>query len=78
MKTRTCVIVLSVATLDYDLKMLSKNIKRILVFRKRKISTNGGARNAYRILVGKPEERRPLGRPKRRWVNNIKMDLREI
>jgi hypothetical protein len=35
-------------------------------------------RNAYKILVGKPEGKRPLGRPKRRWVNNIKMDLREI
>jgi hypothetical protein len=35
-------------------------------------------RNAYRILVGKPEEKRPLGRPRRRWVYNIKMDLREI
>jgi hypothetical protein len=35
-------------------------------------------RNAYRILVGKPECKRPLGRPRRRWVDNIKMDLREI
>jgi hypothetical protein len=35
-------------------------------------------RNAYRILVGKPEARRPLGRPRRRWVDNIKTDLREI
>jgi hypothetical protein len=35
-------------------------------------------RNAYRILVGKPEEKKPLGRPRRRWVNNIKMDLRGI
>jgi hypothetical protein len=34
--------------------------------------------NAYRILVGNPEEKRPLGRPRRRWVDNIKMDLREI
>jgi hypothetical protein len=34
--------------------------------------------NAYRIVVGKPEEKRPLGRPKRRWMDNIKMDLREI
>jgi hypothetical protein len=34
--------------------------------------------NAYRILVGKPEEYRPLGRPRRRWVDNIKMYLREI
>jgi hypothetical protein len=38
----------------------------------------GEKRNAYRILVGKPEGKRPLGRPRRRWVNNIKMDLREI
>jgi hypothetical protein len=41
-------------------------------------STNGEKRNAYRILVGKPEGKRPLGRPGRRWVDNIKMDLRKI
>jgi hypothetical protein len=41
-------------------------------------STNGGEEDAYRILVGKPEGRRPLGRPTRRWVGNIKMNLREI
>jgi hypothetical protein len=35
-------------------------------------------RNAYRILVGKPEGKRPPGRPRRRWVDNIKTDLREI
>jgi hypothetical protein len=34
--------------------------------------------NVYRILAGKPERKRPLGRPRRRWVDNIKMDLREI
>jgi hypothetical protein len=34
--------------------------------------------NAYRILVGKPEGKRPLGRPRRRCLDNIKMDLREI
>jgi hypothetical protein len=33
--------------------------------------------NAHRTLVGKPEGKRPLGRPRRRWVGNIKMDLRE-
>jgi hypothetical protein len=38
----------------------------------------GEKRNAYGILVGKPEGKRPLGRPRRKWVNNIKMDLREI
>jgi hypothetical protein len=35
-------------------------------------------RNAWRILVGKPEGNRPLGRPRRKWGDNIKMDLREI
>jgi hypothetical protein len=38
----------------------------------------GETRNAYRILVGKPEGKRPLGRPRRTWVDNIKMDIREI
>jgi hypothetical protein len=38
-------------------------------------TTNGETRNAYRILVEKPEGKRPLGRPRRRWVDNIKMDL---
>jgi hypothetical protein len=32
----------------------------------------------YRLLVGKPEEKRPLGRPRRRWVDNIRMDLEEV
>jgi hypothetical protein len=40
-------------------------------------STNGEIRNTYRILVGKPERKRQLGRPRRRWLGNIKMDLRE-
>jgi hypothetical protein len=44
----------------------------------RACSTNGEKRNAYGILVGKPEGKRPLGRQRRRWVNNIKRDLREI
>jgi hypothetical protein len=37
-------------------------------------STNGEKRNAYRILVGNPERKRPLGRPKRKWMDNIIMD----
>jgi hypothetical protein len=40
--------------------------------------TNGEKRNAYRILVGKPEGNIPLRKPRRMWVNNIKMELREI
>jgi hypothetical protein len=38
----------------------------------------GEKRNAYRLLVGKPEGKRPLGRPRRRWVDNIKMDIGEV
>jgi hypothetical protein len=38
----------------------------------------GEGRGAYRILVGRPEGRRPLGRPRLRWEDNIKMDLQEV
>jgi hypothetical protein len=38
----------------------------------------GEKRSAYRLLVGKPEGKRPLGRPRRRWVDNFRMDLREV
>jgi hypothetical protein len=38
----------------------------------------GAKRNAYRTLVGKPEGKRPLRRPRHRWKDNIRMDLREI
>jgi hypothetical protein len=38
----------------------------------------GDGRNMYRVLVGKPEEKRPLGRPRGRWEDGIKMDVREI
>jgi hypothetical protein len=44
----------------------------------RACSTNGEKRNAYRILVGKPEGKRPLGRPRRKWVDHIKIDPRYI
>jgi hypothetical protein len=37
-----------------------------------------GKKNVYRLLVGKPEGKRPLGRPRRRWIDNIKVDLLEI
>ena len=38
------------------------------------VARMGGERGAYRVLVGKPEGKRPLGRPRRRWVDNIRMD----
>jgi hypothetical protein len=41
-------------------------------------STNEEKRNAYRLLVGKPEGKKPLGRPRRRWADSIMMDLVEM
>jgi len=38
----------------------------------------GEKRGVYRVLVGKPERKRPLGRPKHRWDDNVKMDLQEV
>ena len=38
----------------------------------------GDGRGVYRVLVGKPEGKRPLGRPRHRWEDNIKMDLQEV
>jgi len=42
------------------------------------VARMGEARGVYRVLVGKPEGRRPLGRPRLRWVDNIRMDLQEV
>ena len=42
------------------------------------IGRRGEERGVYRTLVGKPDGRRPLGRPRRRWVDNIRMDLQEV
>jgi hypothetical protein len=42
------------------------------------VARMGETSNAYRILVAKPEGKRPLGRPRRRWVDNIKIDIKEI
>jgi hypothetical protein len=42
------------------------------------VARKGEKRNAYRLLLGKPAGKRPLGRPRRRWVDNIRMDLGEV
>jgi hypothetical protein len=42
------------------------------------VARRGEKRSAYRLLVGKPERKRPVGRPRRRWVDNIRMDLVEV
>jgi hypothetical protein len=41
-------------------------------------STHGEGRVVYRVLVGRPEGKRPLGRPRRRWEDNIKIDIRQM
>jgi hypothetical protein len=60
----------------------SSNIIRTIESRRMRwaghVARMGEKGNTYRILVGKPEGRRPLGRPRRRWVDNIKIDFREI
>ena len=43
-----------------------------------RVARIGERRGVYRVLVGKPEGKRPLGRPRRRWEDNIKMDLQEV
>jgi len=42
------------------------------------VARMGEERGVYRVLVGKPEGKRPLGRPRRRWVDNIRKDLQEV
>ena len=42
------------------------------------VALMGEERGVYRVLVGKPERRRPQGRPRRRWVDNIRMDLQDV
>jgi hypothetical protein len=60
----------------------SPNIVRVIKSRKMRwaghVACMGEGRGVYRVLVGRPEGKRPLGRPRRRWEDNIKMDLREI
>jgi len=60
----------------------SPNIVRVIKWRIIRWAGNvarmGEERGSYRILVGKPEGKRPLGRPRRRWVDNIRMDLQEV
>ncbi|KAJ4450934.1 hypothetical protein ANN_02369 [Periplaneta americana] len=55
-----------------------RNIKSRLLRWAGQVARIVESRNAYRVLVGRPEGKRPLGRPRRRWEDNIKMDLREV
>jgi hypothetical protein len=60
----------------------SPSIIRIMKSRRMRwaghVARMGEKRNSYRLLVGKPEGKRPLGRPRRRWVDNIRMELGEV
>ena len=60
----------------------SPNIVRMIKSRRMRwaghVARMGVERGAYRVLVGKPEGKRPLGRPRRRWVGNIRMDLQDV
>jgi hypothetical protein len=62
--------------------VFSPNIVRVIKSRRMRwvghVARMGEKRGAYRFLVGKPEGKRPLGRPRRRWVNYIRMDLQEV
>jgi len=60
----------------------SPNIVRVIKSRRMRragyVAHMGEERGVYKVLVGKPEGKRPLGRPRRRWVDNIRMNLQEV
>jgi len=60
----------------------SPNIVRVIKSRRVRwavhVARMGEEKGVYRVLVGKPEGKRPLGRPRRRWLDNIRMDLQEV
>jgi len=60
----------------------SPNTVRVIKSRRMRwvgnVARMGEVRGVYRVLVGKPEGKRPLGKPRRRWVDNIRMDLQEV
>jgi hypothetical protein len=82
---RIIIIIITInAIIDEELRGLysSPSIVRVIKARRMRwaghVARMGEVRGAYNILVGRPEGRRPLGRPRRRWEDNIEMDLREI
>jgi hypothetical protein len=59
----------------------SPNIVRVIISRRMRLAgrdTHGGGESVYRLLVGRPKGKRPLGRPRNMWKDNIKLDLGEI
>jgi hypothetical protein len=68
---------------DDELHSLYSSLNIVIVIKSRRmrwaghVERKGEGRGVYRVLVGRPEGKRPLGRPRRRWEDNIKMDLRD-
>ena len=79
-----CIIYFIFSTINEELNDLysSPNIARVKKSRRMRwaghVARMGEERGVYRVLVGKPERRRPTGRLRRRWVDNIRMDLQEV
>jgi hypothetical protein len=75
-RPRYCFIIFSVRS------DVSLNIVRVVKSRRMRwaghVARMGEGRDVHRVLVGKPERKRPLGRPRRRWEDNIKMDFQEV
>ena len=65
-----------------EVDLSSPNIVRVIKSRRMRwaghVACMGESRGAYRVLVGNPEGKGPLGRPRRRWENNIKLDFQEV
>jgi hypothetical protein len=67
-----------------ELRDLYSSLSMIKIIKSRRMrwarhkARMGNKRNAYRLLVGKPKGKRPLGRPRHRWVDNIRMDLGDV
>jgi hypothetical protein len=63
-------------------EILTLNIVRVIKSRRLRwaghVARMGEGRGVYRVLVGKPKGKRPLGRPRRRWEDNVRMDLQEL
>jgi hypothetical protein len=69
---------LQIVNINHTLKALQKLILSMRMRWAGHVARMREKRNAYRLLVGKPEGKRPLGRPRRRWVDDIRMDLGEV
>ena len=72
----------SVEVKESEARYSSPNIVGVIKSRRMRwaghVARMGEERGAYRVLLGKPDGKRPLGRPRRRWVDNIRMDLQEV